>query len=216
MELQFYPPGYGPFVDSPSCDTTHWCAALTIDSLESQFNFANLNPNCEEPVNFAFLQRNGVPAGPPSPQLTDLSTFTPNNQTLLMNPGDVVATHIQDTKNGLLASVSDLTTHQTGYIVASAKNGFMNTNYKTCAGTPFNFHPEYNTAAQQNQVPWAALEGGVLMEQEIGHFEPCSSITNSLPYQASFPDGSSFDRQDDGADLRRRLRGQGQGRRGPV
>ena len=51
----------------------------------------------------------------------------------------------------------------------------MNTNYKTCAGTPFNFHPEYNTARQQNQVPWAALEGGVLMEQEIGHFEPCSS-----------------------------------------
>ena len=133
-----------------------------------------------------------MPAGPPSPQLTDLSTFTPNHETLLMNPGDVVVTHIQDTSNGLLASVSDLTTHQTGYIVASAKNGFMNTNYKTCAGTPFNFHPEYNTARQQNQVPWAALEGGVLMEQEIGHFEPCSSITNGLPYTASFPDGSTF------------------------
>lgn len=192
MELQFYPPGYGPFVDAASCNPTHWCAALTIDSLESQFNFANLNTACEEPVNFAFLQRNGVPAGPPSPQLTDLSTFTPNHETLLMNPGDVVATHIQDTKNGLLASVSDLTTHQTGYIVASAKNGFMNTNYKTCAGTPFNFHPEYNTAAQQNQVPWAALEGGVLMQQELGHFEPCSGITNSQPYTASFPDGSTF------------------------
>jgi hypothetical protein len=104
----------------------------------------------------------------------------------------VIATHIQDTPNGLLASVSDLTTHQTGYIVASAKNGFMNTNYKTCAGTPFNFHPEYNTARQQNQVPWAALEGGVLMQQEIGHFEPCSGITNSQPYTASFPDGSKF------------------------
>ncbi len=193
LELQLYPPGYGPFLDAPSCDTTHWCAALTIDSLESQFNFANLNPNCEEPTNFAFLQRNGVPAGPPSPQLTDVSTFTPNRQTLLMNPGDVLALHIQDTKNGLLTSVSDLTTHQTGYMVASAKNGFMNTNYKTCAGTPFNFHPEYNTASQQNQVPWAALEGGVLMEQEMGHFEPCSSIKHSLPYTASFADGQSFD-----------------------
>lgn len=32
MELQFYPPGYQPFVDGPSCDATHWCAALTIDS----------------------------------------------------------------------------------------------------------------------------------------------------------------------------------------
>jgi hypothetical protein len=191
MELQFYPPGYQPFQDGISCDSTHWCAALTIDSLESEFNFANLNTACEEPVNFAFLQRNGVPAGPPSPQLTNVSTFRPNHETLMMNPGDTVATTIRDTPQGLLASVTDFTTHQTGYIVASGKNGFMNTNYKTCAGTPFNFHPEYNTARQKNQVPWAALEGGVLMEQEIGHFETCSSITNSLPYSAS-PGGQTF------------------------
>ena len=179
-------------MDAPSCDARHWCAALTIDSLESEFNFANLNTACEEPVNFAFLQRNGVPAGPPSPQLADVSTFTPNHQTLMMNQGDTVATTIRDTPQGLLASVTDFTTHQTGYIVASGKNGFMNTNYKTCAGTAFNFHPEYNTAKQQNQVPWAALEGGVLMQQEIGHFETCSSVTNSYPYTASYSDGQTF------------------------
>ncbi len=192
LELQFYPPGYQPFVDAPSCNSTHWCAALTIDSLESEFNFANINTACEEPVNFAFLQRNGVPAGPPSPQLADVSTFTPNHETLMMNQGDTVATTLRDTPQGLLAKVSDLTTHQTGYVVASGKNGFMNTNYKTCAGTPFNFHPEYNTAKQQNQVPWAALEGGVLMQQEIGHFETCSSVTNSYPYTASYSDGQTF------------------------
>ena len=192
LELQFYPPGYQPFVDAPSCDSTHWCAALTIDSLESEFNFANINTACEEPVNFAFLQRNGVPAGPPSPQLADVSTFTPNHETLMMNQGDTVATTLRDTPQGLLASVTDLTTHQTGYVVASGKNGFMNTNYKTCAGTPFNFHPEYNTARQQNQVPWAALEGGVLMQQEIGHFETCSSVTHSYPYTASYSDGQTF------------------------
>src|SRR6476660_7531738 len=32
VELQFYAPGFGPFIDSISCDNTHWCAALTIDS----------------------------------------------------------------------------------------------------------------------------------------------------------------------------------------
>ena len=192
MELQFYPPGYPPFVDAPSCDATHWCAALTIDSLEAQFNFVDLNPACTEPVNFAFLQRNGVPTGPPSPQLADVSTFTPNSKTLLMNPGDTVVTSIRDTSQGLLAIVTDLNTRQTGYMVASAQNGFMNTNYQTCAGTPFNFHPEYNTAQQQNQVPWAALEGGVLMEQEIGHFEPCSSLSNTLAYTASYADGQTF------------------------
>ena len=153
---------------------------------------SGLNANCEEPTNFAFLQRNGVPAGPPSPQLADVSTFTPNAQTLLMNQGDSLALSLRDTPQGLLVVATDLTTHQTGYMVASGKNGFMNTNHETCDGTPFNFHPEYNTAKQQNQVPWAALEGGVLMEQEIGHFEPCSSITNSYPYTASYSDGQSF------------------------
>ena len=192
MELQFYPPGFTPFVDSQSCDPTHWCAAVTIDSLEAQFNFVDLNPACTEPVNFAYLQRNGIPAGPPSPQLTDLSTFTPNSETLLMNPGDTLVTTIKDTSQGLLTEVTDLTTRQSGYMVASARNGFMNTNYQTCAGTPFNFHAEYNTAAQQNQVPWAALEGGVLMEQEIGHFEACGSVTNSLPYSTGYQDGQTF------------------------
>ena len=192
MELQFYPPGFTPFVDAQSCDPTHWCAAITIDSLEAQFNFANLNPACTEPVNFAYLQRNGLPAGPPSPQLSDVSTFTPNSETLMMNPGDTVVTTIRDTSQGLLTAIADVTTGQTGYMVASARNGFMNTNYLSCAGTPFNFHPEYNTASKQNQVPWAALEGGVLMEQEIGHFEACNSVKNSLPYSTSYPGGQTF------------------------
>ena len=65
---------------------------------------------------------------------------------------------------------------------ASAANGFTDTNMSDCSGTPFTFHAEYSTAAQQNQVPWAALEGGVLMEQEIGHFEACNSVTNQDPF----------------------------------
>ncbi len=91
MEMQLYPPGFPPFVDGISCDNTQWCAALTIDSLECTVGFAVLQPgNCEEPVNFGFLQRDGVPAGPPSPQMTDRRHVTlPNRTTLLMNPGDV-------------------------------------------------------------------------------------------------------------------------------
>ena len=68
MEMQLYPPGNPPFVDSASCDDTHWCAALTIDSLECTTGFATCNTNCEEPVNFGFIQKNGVPTGPPAPQ----------------------------------------------------------------------------------------------------------------------------------------------------
>ncbi|MGH3194608.1 MAG: hypothetical protein ACRDNT_01475 [Streptosporangiaceae bacterium] len=192
MELQFYPPGFTPFVDSASCSTTKWCAAVTIDSLEADFNFANLNPNCEEPVNFAYLQTNGVPAGPASPQLSDVSTFTPNAHTLMINPGDNVVVSISDPAQGFTTTVRDLTTHQTGTMTASAANGFMNTNISTCAGTPFTFHAEYSSAKIQNQVPWAALEGGVLMEQEIGHGEVCNSVTNKDPFLAIYPGGQSF------------------------
>jgi hypothetical protein len=76
--------------------------------------------------------------------------------------------------------------------VASAANGFQNTSIADCSGTPFSFHAEYNTAQQQNQVPWAALEGGVLMEQEIGHGEPCNSLSNQDPFSTTYPDGQSF------------------------
>jgi hypothetical protein len=184
MELQFYAPGITPFIDAPSCLSTKWCAAMNIDSLESQFNFVNLNPNCTEPVNFAFLQRNGVPAGPPSPQKTNARTLTPNAETLAMNSGDVLKVQISDPAGGFTTKVTDMTTGQSGFMVASAANGFANTDFKTCNGFPHTFHAEYSTASKQNQVPWAALEGGVLMQEEIGHGETCASLTSSDPVNA--------------------------------
>jgi hypothetical protein len=198
MELQFYAPGYTPFNDNVSCSATHWCAAVNIDSLECTFAFKTCNNNCIEPVNFAFLQTNGVPAGPPSPQLTDVSTFTPNAHTLFINSGDVLAVSISDPPSGFTAVVRDLTTHRTGFMTASAANGFMNTNIADCSGTPFTFHAEYSSASIQNQVPWAALEGGVLMQQEIGHGEACSSLANQHAFSfanngQSFTDPSVFD-----------------------
>ncbi len=53
--MQFYPPGFPPFADSASCNSTKWCAALTIDSLECTYQFASCNNNCIEPVNFSYL-----------------------------------------------------------------------------------------------------------------------------------------------------------------
>ena len=187
MEMQFYPPGFAPFADSVSCNNTHWCAALTIDSLEAD-NAGHLNTNCEEPVNFAFIQRNGVPAGPPSPQLSDLSTLTPNSQTLMMNPGDMVRTHMWDAsigggKRAFKVQISDLTTGQSGFMVASATNGFMNTNFFNCNGTPFNFQPLFNTARSQNSIGWSVLLSGILNQFEIGHFEPCSKVTGKISLQ---------------------------------
>ena len=181
LELQFYPPGMAPIVTASSCDNSHWCAAMTIDSLECNVTGRHCNNNCIEPVNFGLIQTNGVPTGPPSPQLADLATFTPNANTLLMNPGDRIRVQIFDnhTAGALETRVSDLSTGQSGFMIASAANGFMNTSIGNCKGTPFNFQPEYSSAAPGNIVPWAALEANILTQFEIGHFTPCTSLSGS-------------------------------------
>ena len=188
MEMQFYPPGMPPFVDSTSCDDTHWCAALTIDSLECTLGFASCNGGCVEPVNFAWIQRNGEPTGPPSPQESNLATFTPNTQTLMMNPGDRVTVHMFDARapgggHAFEVVVTDLTTGASGYMQASAANGFANTSIADCSGTPFNFQPEYGTAAATNVVPWAALQTNISTQFETGHFEPCTKVTSASSLQ---------------------------------
>jgi hypothetical protein len=218
VELQFYPPGFAPFVDATSCDNTHWCSALNIDSLECQgTGSGNCNPNCVEPVNFGYVQTNGVPTGPPSPQRSDLATFTPNAHTLLMNPGDKIAVHMWDAKvpggHALEVSETDLTTGRSGFMIASARNGFMNTNPFDCSGTRFNFQPEYSTARAQNIIPWGIGPYMINTEYEIGHFEPCTAVTGPAtftsgsfsdtyykhcagPYEAAEDGGASFEPND--------------------
>jgi hypothetical protein len=164
LELQLYPPGAG-------CDTTHWCAAQVDWSLECTFGYKSCNPKCTEIPNFGFIQTDGVPTGPPSPQLADAATFTPDQNTLLMNPGDTVDVSIHDTPNGLFTGIHDPTTGISGFMVASIANGFMNTNVHSCHGTPFAFHPEYSSASQDNIVPWTDLQAGPGLAVETGHYE---------------------------------------------
>lgn len=94
MDLQMYPPGFAPAI---SCDATHWCAALTVDSLQASFGAlhnptpppsAASNPNCSEPVNFAYLTHDGKPIGPPGPdQQTDATLNGTAPDVMVMNPG---------------------------------------------------------------------------------------------------------------------------------
>ena len=196
MEMQLYPPGQPPFVNSTSCDDTHWCSALTIDSF-SGTPTTNPNPACVEPVNFAFIQRNGVPTGPPSPQDADIATFTQNSQTLLMNPGDNITVHMSDAPapgggEAFEVVVRDNTTGQAGFMQASAQNGFMTTSTADCSGTPFNFQPEYNTAAKANIIPWAALATNISTEFETGHWEECTSLADPIANEDPGDTGGAY------------------------
>jgi hypothetical protein len=183
LEMQFYPPGQAPFFDNISCDNTHWCASLHINDLECTLNFGHCNAACEEPTNFAFVQKNGVPTGPAGPQVATIATSTPNEDTLLMNPGDQLRVHIFDSAlsgggHALEVHIDDITTGESGFMQASAANGYMATNIGNCKGIPFNYEPEYSTAAQGNIIPWAALQTNISTQFEIGHFTPCTSLSD--------------------------------------
>jgi hypothetical protein len=186
MEMQFYPP------DSPisGCDFSRWCSALTIDSFSKNLNTGQYqNTACGEVagieyVNFAFITKDGVPVGPPSPLLANDSTFTPTANTLLYNPGDVLRIVLQDTPNGLEISIADLTSGESGSMTASKKNGFaqilFDPNGTDCDPSthnlPADFHPMYATSGEHTGLPWADQGYNIAFSDEIGHFEYCSSV----------------------------------------
>ncbi len=197
MELQMYPPGYAPQI---SCDQTHWCAALTIDSLQANFGAlhgpgsppdAVANNNCPEPVNFAFLTHSGVPGGPPGPDQQTNATFTPTADTLLMNSGDTLTVSMHDTPVGYYTRITDETTHQSGFMIASVRNGFRQIVWDpvnfTCNGRPYAFHAMYDRALPPlpNGQPtawttWSAHTDNVAYDVETGHLEPPNAASDTV------------------------------------
>ncbi len=194
MELQFYGPGYVPQFEGFGCTAHQYCAAMTIDSFVKNQNTGISNTTaCNnfilggvEPINWAYITRNGVSQAPADPLFT--GTFTNPNfaavnpdvtKDLLMSPGDVVRIHIHDTPAGVQTDLYDFTTHQGGSMTASKSNGFGHVLYtpksKTCKEKPYAFHPEYSTANPRGNT-WSAHTYNVAMSDEIGHFENCLAI----------------------------------------
>lgn len=184
MEMQFYPPGW-----LNSCDATRWCGALNIDSLSENMNTGQGNNaacgGAVEYVNFAFIQKDGIPFPPGSPSpLIPVSPQT-NAQTLFMNSGDELIVKLQDTEHGLKITVIDVTTGESGFMVSSAANQFseirFDPNGTTCDVATHNifydFHPMYATSSEHTRVPWAAHAFNIGFSDEVGHWEYCNAVT---------------------------------------
>ena len=194
MELQFYGPGYVPQFEGFGCTAHQYCAAMTIDSFVSDLNTGTQNTaDCDnyilggpEPVNWAYITRSGKSQAPANPLFT--GTFTSPNfsavnpdltKDLLMNPGDRIRIHMQDTPAGFRIDLTDLTTGQHGSMTASVANGFghilFTPNSPTCQVAPYAFHPAYSTANTRGNV-WTAHTYNVAFSDEIGHFENCVKL----------------------------------------
>jgi hypothetical protein len=206
-ELQFYPPGWvGWPQNAGSCDPVQWCVALNIDSfMRNPVTGQDLNTTCQslvsiEPVNFAFLTRDGqVPSGaPPNPVQSTVQTFTPDRaHDLFMSSGDSLVVTMHDTAHGLQTDVQDLTSGAFGTMTASAANGFGQVQFApapstACTNIPFDFHPMYSTSSEQTRVPWTAHSYNIAFADEIGHFDFCSNV---------LPNGGCSQREGSATDL---------------
>ena len=216
MELQFYGPGYVPQFEGFGCTAHQYCAAMTIDSLGLNQNTGVANTKAcnnfilggEEPINWAYITRNGVSQAPANPLFT--GTFTnPNfsavnpdvNKDLLMNPGDRIRFHMHDTSAGFRVDMTDLTTGKHGSMTASTANGFAHVLYTpnsgTCQSAPYAFHPEYSTANPRGNT-WSAHTYNVAMSDEIGHFENCLAIDANGNCTSAGAQDPSLDADDTG------------------
>lgn len=201
MEMQFYPPGGVAWPAGTSCGATQWCAALNIDSLSQNpvtgqaNNAACLNVAGIEPVNFAFITKNGQAQAPADPVDSTLATFTPDPQKdLFMNSGDTITVILHDTQHGLRIDLIDQNTGQSGFMTASAANSFgqvaFDPNGTTCQNIPFDFHPMYSTSSELTRVPWAAHSQNIAFSDETGHFDFCNG-PNPITPGGSCPAGNT-------------------------
>ncbi len=187
MEMQFYAPGWVNWPPGDSCDATRWCAALNIDSLSLNLN-TNVPNNADclntvgiEPVNFAFITKNGVAQAPANPVDATLATYTPDHaRDLFMRSGDKLTVDLHDTEDGFRVVIHDLTTGQSGSMTAGIRNGFgqviFDPNARKCSVRPYAFHPMYATSSERTRVVWAAHSYNVAFSDEIGHFEYCDAV----------------------------------------
>src|SRR6478609_5229555 len=225
MELQFYPPGYVEQFEGFGCTATQYCAAMTIDSLSLDQNHTSPtstdpngqtnNTDCnnyvlggEEPINWAYITRDGHSQAPANPLFTgtltnpNFAAVNPNNaKDLFMNPGDRVRIHMHDTPAGFRIDLFDLNTGQSGSMTSSVANGFghilFEPNSSTCHMAPYAFHPEYSTANPRGNT-WSIHTYNVAMSDEIGHFENCLAIDANGNCTSAGAQDPSLDADDTG------------------
>ena len=188
MEMQFYPPGWGPIgcTDANGNQDGKWCAALTIDSDQENMNTGQQNNEaCQdlvgpEPANYAVITKDGIPAASPRPDTPFFEQAVVTPDTLEFNNGDRLVVDMHDTPAGFQVVIRDLTTGQSGSMTASAANGFGHALFQpdatSCTMVNYSFHPQFSTSNASTRNIWAAHTYNVAASDEIGHFEYCNAV----------------------------------------
>jgi hypothetical protein len=211
MEMQFYPPGWGPVscTDAFGNQDGKWCAAMTIDSVQSNSNTGQANnAACNslvggEPVNWAMITKSGVPVAPARPDTGFGNQAIVTSDSLEFSNGDKLTVDMHDTAAGFQVVIHDLTTGQSGSMTASTANGFGHALFQptasSCTMVNYAYHPMYSTSGPDTRVLWAAHSYNVAFSDEIGHFEYCNGVNSfgGSCKASSFPDATDPTRDGD-------------------
>jgi hypothetical protein len=109
-----------------------------------------------------------------------------NGETLLMNPGDKISFHMSDAPapgggDAFEVVMDDLTTHQSGFMQASAANGFQTTSIgqllRHAVQLPAGVQ---HGQVRQHQPVGRGLQVDISTEFETGHWEPCTSLSDQI------------------------------------
>ena len=152
-----YPPGFAPAI---SCDQ-HALVRSADDrqppgqlrgaaqSSSSSWRSVRIH-NCTEPVNFAFLTHSGHPGGSARTRSADRRHVHTDRGHAADEPrGQVDRDHARNAGR-LLHRITDNSTGESGFMVASVANGFRQIVWDpvnfTCNGAPYAFHAMYDRA----------------------------------------------------------------------
>ena len=174
MEMQFYPPGWGP-VSCTDANGNHdgkWCAALNIDSVQSNSNTGAANNAACNSVRPGAGQlrdhhQERRPGGGGSPYNGFGNQAVVTSDTLEFNNGDQLAVDMHDTSAGFQVVIHDLTTGQSGSMTASVANGFghplFQPNASTCTHGQLRLPPDI----QHLESGYARTVGGALVQRRL-------------------------------------------------
>ena len=207
LEVQFYPPGLGSLAAGrqlrrrPSGARRWRSSACSRTRTPAQLNNIDCRQRAgDEPANFAFITKSGVPHAPPAPLTQTAGHVHPELGDRPVHGLGRPAHGGHPRRGGRLWSVTihDLTTGGTGSMTASAANGFAQVNFEptaaACSQSPL--HLPAHVRHLERAHP-GAVGGAQLQRRLLGRDRPLRVLLGRRPEKAETALSNNEDALDD-------------------
>ena len=186
MEMQFYPPGNPPFVDSDELRRHALVRRADHRQPGVHRRLRELStPTVRSRSTSPSSRGTACRPGRRRRRTSDLGTFMPNSETLLMNPGDKITVHMFDAPapgggDAFKVVINDLTTHRAASCRPRPPTASRTPRWPTARARRSTSSRSTTRPRPANIIPWAALQTNISTEFETGHWEPCTSLSDPI------------------------------------